>query len=216
MTKRGERRVVPSDWVVEGNAVHNVPGNNFDKHGSANPVVRYLMARFHRQVLAAVRSFPHESILDVGCGEGRTTEIVAEATGARVVGVELEPSALAYTKGRVVQAAFVVGSAYSLPLTDASVDVVLATEMLEHLDQPNVALREMDRVARHGIVVSVPEEPLLRIGNLARGAYVRSFGNTPGHVQHWSRRGFLKFLSSEFDDVRVETVRPWSLAIIRR
>ena len=56
---------------------------------------------------------------------------------------------------------------------------------------PERALAEMARVARGYLLVSVPREPLWRALNIARGAYVRDLGNTPGHLNHWSRRAFV-------------------------
>ena len=54
---------------------------------------------------------------------------------------------------------------------------------------PEATLAEMARVARRHLLVSVPREPLWRGLNMARGAYLRDLGNTPGHVNHWSKRG---------------------------
>src|SRR3982074_3969307 len=74
-------------------AIHRaVPtGNTFDKYGSANPVVRRLMAGFERDLHALfIRADPN-SVLDVGCGEGILTARWAEQLGTRpVVGIDLE------------------------------------------------------------------------------------------------------------------------------
>ncbi len=72
---------------------------------------------------------------------------------------------------------------------------------------------ELLRVTRRYLLLSGPREPLWRILNVLRGAYVPSFGNTPGHVNHWSRKGFLRFLG---DDVQVEAIRsplPWNMVL---
>ena len=53
----------------------------------------------------------------------------------------------------------------------------------------------MARVARGGhLLVSVPREPLWRGLNMARGAYIKDLGNTPGHLNHWSRKAFVELL----------------------
>jgi hypothetical protein len=73
----------------------------------------------------------------------------------------------------------------------------------------------MQRVARRHLLVSVPREPLWRALNLARGAYVTDLGNTPGHVNHWSRRRLTRMLSRYGTVVEVRTPFPWTQALIR-
>jgi len=61
----------------------------------------------------------------------------------------------------------------------------------------------------------VPREPIWRALNLARGKYVRDLGNTPGHLGHWSRRGFLELLGGRLEVVAVRTPLPWTMALCR-
>ncbi len=82
----------------------------------------------------------------------------------------------------------------TLEFADDEFELVAATEVLEHVDGPEQALAEMARVASAWLLVSVPHEPLWRALNMARGAYLRDFGNTPGHVNHWTARAFLGLL----------------------
>jgi hypothetical protein len=42
---------------------------------------------------------------------------------------------------------------------------------------------------------------------------VRDLGNTPGHLNHWTRRGFVSFLESRFEVVSVRTPLPWTMAL---
>ena len=85
--------------------------------------------------------------------------------------------------------------ATALSFADGEFDLATAIEVLEHVPEPEATLAEMARVARRGLLVSVPREPLWRGLNMARGAYLRDLGNTPGHVNHWSKRGFVSLLS---------------------
>ncbi len=67
--------------------------------------------------------------------------------------------------------------------------------MLEHVPDAEHTVAEMARVARGGhLLVSVPREPLWRGLNMARGAYIKELGNTPGHLNHWSRKAFVELL----------------------
>ncbi len=70
-------------------------------------------------------------------------------------------------------------------------------------------------MARGHLLVSVPREPAWRALNLVRGAYPRALGNTPGHVNHWSKRGFLDLVSDYGRLVAVSSPLPWTMALVR-
>lgn len=195
-----------------------VTGNTFDKYGSGNPVVRRLMARFERDLDELLDAAAPASLLDVGCGEGVVTERWARELGPDrpVVGVDLEDPALREEWARRAEPnlAFDVMRSERLAFADGEWDLVSAVEVLEHVDDPRAALAEMARVARRHLLVSVPREPAWRWANLARGAYVRDLGNTPGHVNHWSRRGILRLLADYGSVTAVRTPFPWTIALV--
>jgi SAM-dependent methyltransferase len=107
----------------------------------------------------------------------------------------------------------VFGDAVRLPFPDATFDLVLAVEVLEHLPDPATAIDELARVARPGAtaLLSVPSEPLWRALNLARGKYVGELGNTPGHIQHWTPGGFRRLVSRRFAVQEVRRPVPWTM-----
>jgi ubiquinone/menaquinone biosynthesis C-methylase UbiE len=214
--RRRSVKVVRSDAAAEIGELRNVPGNHYDKHGSTNPIVIRMMDSFHARLTEMGRSVSHESVLDVGCGEGRTTTLLADALEpTTIVGCDLEVSAVADGPSNLPTGHFVAASIYELPFDDDAFDLVVATEVLEHLDAPEAALPELSRVARHACIITVPNEPWWRIGNMARGAYLAQFGNTPGHVQHWTTPGLRRFLEAHFDQVEVRTAAMWNTALIR-
>jgi 2-polyprenyl-3-methyl-5-hydroxy-6-metoxy-1,4-benzoquinol methylase len=192
-------------------------GNTFDKYGSRNPVVRRLMTGFEQGLAALFERAHPESVLDVGCGEGVLTLAWAQALGERpVVGLDLaDPKLEAEWQRRArPNLSFLTGRGEQLPFGDGEFDLVAAIETLEHVDSPALTLDEMARVAGRHLLVSVPREPLWRALNLARGAYVRDLGNTPGHVNHWSRRGFARLLSGYGEVIEVRTPFPWTMALV--
>jgi 2-polyprenyl-3-methyl-5-hydroxy-6-metoxy-1,4-benzoquinol methylase len=193
-------------------------GNTFDKYGSTNPVVRRLMARFERMVGELFTEAVPESVLDIGCGEGVLTEQWAAALGTgRIVGTDLEDPKLRAewaTRTRP-NLRFEAMPVESLSFADDEFDLVAATEVLEHVSDPEQAVAEMARVARRWLLVSVPHEPLWRMLNVARGAYVRDLGNTPGHLNHWSRAGFQRLLSTHGQVVETRSPFPWTMLLVR-
>jgi 2-polyprenyl-3-methyl-5-hydroxy-6-metoxy-1,4-benzoquinol methylase len=200
-------------------ATAEVPtGNTFDKYGSTNPVVRRLMAGFHRTLDELWARAAPESILDVGCGEGVLTYEWAQRLGERpIVGIDLDDPSLKaeWAKRERPNLQFECAEATALSFEDNAFDMACAIEVLEHVPDPEATLAEMARVARRHLLVSVPREPLWRALNVARGAYLRQRGNTPGHVNHWSKRAFVSLLSRHGTVVEARSPFPWTMLLVR-
>ncbi|MCW2954634.1 MAG: Methyltransferase type 11 [Conexibacter sp.] len=200
-------------------AAEAVPtGNTFDKYGSTNPVVRRLMARFERTLGELFEAARPESVLDVGCGEGVLTHQWAVALGdRRIVGIDLPDEKLAAEQAtrRRENLEYLTMKAENLPFADDEFDLASAIEVLEHVPDPAHTVAEMARVAQRHLLVSVPREPLWRGLNVARGAYVKDLGNTPGHVNHWSKRSFVALLSQHGEVVEARSPFPWTMLLVR-
>jgi len=190
-------------------------GNASAKYEASNPIVRQLLNRFLRRVDEAAAELRPASVLDVGCGEGIVTERLARGLApARVLGVDAESHLQDEWQARSApNLSFATGSAYDLPFEDGSFELVCCMEVLEHLERPRDALAEMSRVAGRALLLSVPNEPGWRISHLLAGRNIGALGNTPGHINHWSKRAFVR-LTSQFGSVHAEPVFPWTLAVV--
>jgi len=193
-------------------------GNTFDKYGSTNPVVRRLMSAFHRTLDELWEQAAPRSVLDVGCGEGVLTHEWAQRLGdGRIVGIDLDDAKLRAewdTRTRP-NLEYRCEEATRLSFEDGEFDMASAIEVLEHVPDPEATVAEMARVASRHLLVSVPREPLWRGLNMARGAYWGSLGNTPGHVNHWSKRSFVKLLSRHGEVVEARSPFPWTMLLVR-
>jgi SAM-dependent methyltransferase len=186
--------------------------DNEAKYRSRNPVVRRLVARFLARVGDLVEAQRPRGVLEVGCGEGAVIESLAGRLPAvRFHGVELDPAALRRGRARCPAVSFLQADACALPFPARSYDLVLCLEVLEHLPEPERALRELRRVARHGCLVSVPHEPYFRLGNALRGRHLGRLGNPSDHVQHWGSRDFAAFCARELAVRTVTRSFPWLL-----
>jgi ubiquinone/menaquinone biosynthesis C-methylase UbiE len=193
-------------------------GNTYDKYGSTNPVVRRLMAGFERTLDELFAQAAPASVLDVGCGEGVLTEQWADRIApGRIMGIDLEDPKLAaeWTTRQRPNLTFAPMEVERLQFGDGEFDLVAATEVLEHVSDPDRALAEMARVARRHLLVSVPHEPLWRALNMARGAYLSALGNTPGHLNHWTRRAFVRLLGRYGDVAEARSPFPWTMLLVR-
>jgi len=201
--------------VSSGTAVPT--GNTYDKYGSTNPVVRRLMAGFERTLDELFAQAAPASVLDVGCGEGVLTAHWAERIApGRIVGIDLDDPKLAaeWADRQRPNLTFAPMEVEHLSFADDEFELVAATEVLEHVAQPEPALAEMARVASGHLLVSVPHEPLWRVLNMARGAYLRQLGNTPGHLNHWTRRSFVNLLGRYGEVVQIRAPFPWTMLLV--
>lgn len=191
-------------------------GNASPKYEASNPIVRHLLHRFLGRVDEAAASLAPTSVLDVGCGEGVVTERLAKLLApAKVLGVDADEAHLSEEwRGRSAPSlSFATGSAYELPFAEGSFDLVCAIEVLEHLERPRDALAVMSRVAGRALLLSVPNEPSWRISHTLAGKNLRALGNTPGHINHWSKGAFATLVSEYGRLERVEGVFPWTLVV---
>ncbi len=195
-----------------------VTGNTYDKYGSTNPVVKRLMAGFNGTLGDLFARADPQSLLDVGCGEGVLTHQWAVRLRDRpVVGIDLDdPHLHAQWEGRrAPNLDYRVMKAEALPFANGEFDCATAIEVLEHVPDAAHTVSEMARVAQRHLLVSVPREPMWRMLNMARGAYLKELGNTPGHVNHWSKRSFVELLSRHGTVVEARSPFPWTMLLVR-
>ncbi len=204
--------------TVTRDAEGTVTGNTYDKSGSSNPVVKRLMAGFERTLDELFTQAAPRTVLDVGCGEGVLTHKWAQRLEGRIVGIDLEDPAIQaeWAKRQAPNLSYKVMKAESLPFEEGEFDLAAAIEVLEHVPDPEHTVAQMARVARGGhLLVSVPREPLWRGLNMARGAYLKDLGNTPGHVNHWSKQGFVRLLARHGEVIERRSPFPWTMLLVR-
>ncbi len=195
-----------------------VIGNTTDKYQSVNPVVRRLMTGFTRSFESLVRQVEPSEIHEVGCGEGYWSIRLAQA-GYRIRGSDFSSQVVALARDNSATVGlsipFQTQSIYDLRDQEDAANLIICCEVFEHLENPEQGLGILARLARPYLLISVPREPTWRLLNMARGKYWSSLGNTPGHLQHWSKRSFLRFLAQRFEIVDVRSPMPWTMALCR-
>ena len=194
-------------------------GNAYDKYGSKNPLVRRIMKGFAGALSELVTRAGSKSIHEVGCGEGywvfEWNRQGIEARGSdfseKVIGLSREN---AQSRG-LSPALFSVRNIYDIEPIHDSADLIVCSEVLEHLKNPEAGLTALRRTATGYVILSVPREPIWCLLNLARGKYLFRFGNSPGHIQHWATSEFVKLVGRYFDIVEVKTPIPWTMLLCR-
>jgi 2-polyprenyl-3-methyl-5-hydroxy-6-metoxy-1,4-benzoquinol methylase len=193
-------------------------GNVYDKYGTSNPVARRLMARFMAQLDELVDRTGATEAHEVGCGEGELAIRLARR-GMRVRGTDAFPQVLDEARRRAdaagVEIDFEAAPVEQLDPERHSAELIVCCEVIEHLEDPERARGVLAGLARPWLIASVPREPLWRALNLARLSYVGDLGNTPGHLNHWSKRDFVRFLMPRFEVVEVSSPLPWTMVLCR-
>jgi len=192
----------------------NIAGNYYPKHTTKNIIVRWLMDKYHNCLFMLIERVKPKTILDVGCGEGYTSEeIKKHFKDIYIEGSDVEKEIVDFAKKRNKKIKFSVESIYNLKRKKNSFDLVTSLEVLEHIDKPEKAIEEVKRVSKRYAIFSVPYEPLWRLVNMIRLAYLPQFGNTPGHINHWTKKGFERLLRKHYKYVLIKRCFIWNFAL---
>ena len=195
------------------NTSENIVGNVYDKYGTRNPIARMLMRGFLDGVRDLYAHAAPRTVLEVGCGEGRLAQHLWEQAPRpdRFVACDLDLGRLVPDLDPAIQVR--EASIYALPWAARSFDLVICCEVLEHLDDPRAGLAELARVAARRVLVSTPWDPVWRALNVLRGRYLVRLGNTPGHVQHFTRRGLERLATTKLRVLERRTPLPWTILL---
>ncbi len=188
-------------------------GNQLDKDQVSNPIARRMVAGFDAALIRLVRDAPPASVHEVGCGEGRLSRKLHALLGQEIRASDFSRDLIAENTARGDEGVrYLARSVYDLNPAEDRADLIVCCEVLEHVEQPADALAALRRLNADRYLLSVPREPLWRWLNLARGKYFGALGNTPGHLNHWSRSGFVRFLRrGGFRVERCLTPLPWTM-----
>nr|CRH05122.1 conserved protein of unknown function [Candidatus Magnetococcus massalia] len=183
------------------------------EYESQSGIVAKLYDNFFAKLQQMLQGVPQQaSVLEVGAGpcyssrrihamlEGQT--FAASEYDQRLVG-KLQEQQLPFpvTQENVTELSF----------ADNSFHTVICLEVLEHVADYEQALQELFRVAEHQVILSVPNEPLWRFLNMVRGSYLSDWGNTPGHINHWSPGALKRLVANHGEVVRLSRPLPWAM-----
>ena len=171
-------------------------GNLYNKYESENPLVKVIVKKFFSDLESIILPVKEtiKSAFEIGCGEGYVTGYINQM-GVPITGADVSSRIIKIARKNHPGINFLVLSIYDLHTIPIPYDLVVANEVLEHLSNPDGAIEEIKKITRKYILISVPNEPYFRIANILRLKYLKDAGNTPGHVNHWSKRSFQFFLS---------------------
>lgn len=159
--------------------------------------------------------------IELGCGEGFSTQRLHSLlpSNGTLQASEYVDSLVPKAQGNNPNVEVIQESVYELKHPNDSFDVVFLLEVLEHLDYPDKALAEISRVLKPDgyLILGVPREPLWCTLNMARGKYLNHFGNTPGHLNHWSKITLKNYTEKHFGPIRQSrSPLPWTIVLAQK
>ncbi len=183
------------------------------KYTNTNIISRKLISNFYSEIKTLIESIKPENLLEVACGPVFSTQYLNKFFKKTIEASDVSLDLVKEAKKRTPSTKISQESIYNLKREDNSFDLVVALEVLEHLENPNKALSELRRVSNGYCLISVPREPIWRILNMVRGSYLKDLGNTPGHINHWSKKSFVDLVSKYFEIKKVKTPSPWTIVL---
>ncbi|CAN5623271.1 hypothetical protein BH23BAC4_BH23BAC4_16260 [soil metagenome] len=188
---------------------------NLNRYTTSSRIYRWHTDVFHEALLDLIDSATPSprSILDAGCGEGYVSNLIAERNPqAKLTGIDASEGAIAYAQTNFGHAGdYQVASIFELPFPDNHFDLVLCSEVLEHLDDPMSALEELKRVSRRHVLITVPREPIFKFLNDV-GKTLRLCGD-PGHVNFWTKQDFQDVFQPHFSDTEFSWKHTYQLML---
>ncbi len=152
---------------------------------------------FSQRMLELVERYGGDRILDVGCGHGVNC-IELNNRGYHCVGIEVNPDYASEAK-KHVEAYHM--NAEKLNFPDKSFDTVIMLEVLEHIEDPDAALKEIVRVARKNLILSVPNLSPLEVC-VEYNVIMHHFFETT-HLNFFTKSMLERFLLKYFPFVKV-------------
>lgn len=187
------------------------------KYENPNPIHQWTLGRFFDTVAEILRQLAPRNVLEFGCGEGLFLEQLKRrgVKFDRFVGVDLRESAIADAAKLHPEYEFHVADIMEWDPGKQPFDLVIASQVMEHIPQPDPIMRRLVALAGRDLLFTVPREPWFRLLNLARGRDIARLGNHPEHINQWSSRGFAQYVGRFGEVTEARTVTPFTIVLAR-
>jgi len=187
-----------------------------EKYEQENWLAKKMIARFQKKISLLLANLDYNSLHEVGCGEGYSLNFLIRIKEANISASDVSAEALTLAEKKHPQIKFYQASVYKSPFNDNQFDLVVASQVLEHLKNPQKALLEIKRISNNYCLFTVPYEPLWRILNILRGKYLKSLGNPPTHYYHWSKKGIILLVRPYFSKIKIKLLLPWIIILVKK
>ena len=173
--------------------------------------------RLMRRIIDEVDKSGARKILDIGCGEGYPDRCLLDRFGGKleILGIDFNPDSLELAQMKNPEAKYQKQNIYKLKFAKNQFDLILMTEVLEHLDNPLEALLKINSFAPTTLV-SVPYEPWFSVFSFLSGSYLKRLGKHPDHISFWNKESLRDILSKAYSEVNVSIFFPWLIGVCKK
>lgn len=161
---------------------------------SENPVVRFVMANRLDSIAKIISTGKNLKILDAGCGTGHMIKLLHEKRKDNIYyGIDTSAAALQIAKERCPSAKLEIMDVSNIGFKDEFFDVVICTEVLEHMVNYQTAVREFKRVLKKNgcLIITFPNETLWTVGRFFLG---KKPLKNPGHINCFTAQKVREFV----------------------
>lgn len=191
------------------------------KYFSKNPIIKYLTVGFLDNFKYLLNKTHPQNIIELGAGEGYITSVIAtKFPQSQIISSDVDNKELKSRNHNLKNFKNIkleIVDAKKINHPNNKFNLIVCSEVLEHIPEPQLALQEIYRTTNKWALISVPNEPIFHLLNLLRGKYIRTLGNYPDHINHWSKKAFIKFINNVgFKIVEIRTPFPWIMLLVKK
>ena len=195
-----------------------VTDSKHEKYDTKNPIGKLAIKNFMSAITSLLEPISQsvKTVNECGCGQGHVTRTLqAFLPHAQVRGFDISEKDVHLAQIQSdPKITFSQKSIYEIDASDTA-DLIVCCEVLEHLENPELALKKMASLNAKYYLFSVPREPIWKVCQLLAGNNITDWGNTPGHINHWSVRKFDAFIGSYFDPIDKLKPFPWQMVLVK-
>ncbi|WP_395374589.1 class I SAM-dependent methyltransferase [Marinicella sp. W31] len=195
-----------------------VEKHKHEKYDTRNPIGQLVIKNFMSAITSLLKPIGESihTVNECGCGQGHVSRrLQAVLPHAQVRGFDLSTKdirlAQIQSDSKII---FSQKSIYDLGTSDKA-DLIVCCEVLEHLQEPELALQKMAALEAQYYLFSVPREPLWKVCQMLAGNHISEWGNTPGYINHWSVKKFEDFIGLYYQPIETLKPFPWQMVLAR-
>ncbi len=199
-------------------------GNYYNKYETKNFIEQFIIKNYFNTILKICEKYSIRSFIDIGCGEGKWLHEFSKK-GFKCIGTDHNKDVINLAKENLnnekinIFQSNIYDEKFTFTINDkineTGVNNLFFLEVLEHLYDPVTIMNKFKNIKFQNMIITVPNEPLWRFLNCCRLKYVGNFGNTPGHINHFSKDKLKKLLTKNFHVVDIKLPIPFLIFLLK-
>ena len=200
-------------------------GNFYNKYESKNIIEKYIISNYFKTILKLCEKNSINNFIDIGCGEGKWLNEFSKK-GFTCIGTDHSDEVIDLAKKNSLTKDLNIfksniydknfTSIINKKINETGIKNLFFLEVLEHLNNPSNIIDKLFKIDFNNMIITVPNEPLWRILNCCRLKYLKDFGNTPGHINHFSSNKLKVLLSKNFKILDIKLPVPFLIFLIKK